>query len=270
METKYYQIGELASLLNISRQMIRYYEECGVISPKRDETNNYRLYSTMDYFALEEAIALSRFDINIKDIYGLKMSDYFRQLKDHMDRFTEKTGKQIAYEELMIRRAKQMTDKAGSADLNVGNVWIRLVPAHAVYPLMRSKDDTYGEVVTPKEILPAISKSSVMVFGDAVIEFQEEEELWSVSFEEEYYRTLSLPQTEAARLIPEEYCLCTVMDMGEIGSFQAETVRAFRNHAAGGRYPLSDRLYGVLLARGESEGRFHRYLEVRIPLETLQ
>lgn len=33
MENVTFQIGELASILNISRQMIRYYEECGVITP---------------------------------------------------------------------------------------------------------------------------------------------------------------------------------------------------------------------------------------------
>ena len=52
MENVKYQIGELASILNISRQMVRYYEECGVISPERVAANNYRMYSAMDYFAL--------------------------------------------------------------------------------------------------------------------------------------------------------------------------------------------------------------------------
>ncbi len=60
-----YQIRDIAELLNISKQMVRYYEQNGVINPKRMEGNNYRGYDIMDYFALGEAISLSRFNINI-------------------------------------------------------------------------------------------------------------------------------------------------------------------------------------------------------------
>ena len=55
-----YQIRDIAELLNISKQMVRYYEQNGVITPKRMEGNNYRVYDIMDYFALGEAISLSR------------------------------------------------------------------------------------------------------------------------------------------------------------------------------------------------------------------
>ena len=114
MENRYYRIGELASVLNLSRQMIRYYEECGVISPERINSNNYRLYSAMDYFA----IALSRFDINLKDIFSLKMTDYNRQVKKHFEKYIETRRKQIQLEELMIERAKQMIEKSETASLN--------------------------------------------------------------------------------------------------------------------------------------------------------
>ncbi len=61
-----YQIGDLAKMMNLSTQMIRYYEKCGVITPERTD-GNYRVFSTMDFFALAEAIGLSRFNIPIKD-----------------------------------------------------------------------------------------------------------------------------------------------------------------------------------------------------------
>ncbi len=40
-----YKISEIARLFNISKEMVRYYEKCGVISPKRSEDNNYRVYT---------------------------------------------------------------------------------------------------------------------------------------------------------------------------------------------------------------------------------
>ena len=65
-----YKINEIAKILNLSKQMIRYYEQCGVIQPARLEKNNYRVYNTLDYFTLAEAIGLSQFNVNIKDIYN--------------------------------------------------------------------------------------------------------------------------------------------------------------------------------------------------------
>lgn len=45
-----YKIKELSEILNISKQMIRYYEQCGVIHPERSKENNYRIYHAMDLF----------------------------------------------------------------------------------------------------------------------------------------------------------------------------------------------------------------------------
>lgn len=45
-----YTIGEVSELLNLSRDMIRYYEKQGAIHSKRNETNNYRTYDDMEVF----------------------------------------------------------------------------------------------------------------------------------------------------------------------------------------------------------------------------
>lgn len=45
-----YKIGEVSKILNISKEMIRYYEKQGILKPSRKEDNNYRTYSVMDVF----------------------------------------------------------------------------------------------------------------------------------------------------------------------------------------------------------------------------
>ena len=51
-----YKIGEVSKILNISKEMIRYYEKQGILKPSRKEDNNYRTYSVMDVFLLMEII----------------------------------------------------------------------------------------------------------------------------------------------------------------------------------------------------------------------
>lgn len=45
---KYYKIGEISKLYSISPDSLRYYEDLGILKPKRD-VNGYRMYSINDY-----------------------------------------------------------------------------------------------------------------------------------------------------------------------------------------------------------------------------
>jgi len=49
---KKYTIKETAKLLNLSAHTLRYYDEIGVLSPKRAD-NGYRYYSEIDLFNLQ-------------------------------------------------------------------------------------------------------------------------------------------------------------------------------------------------------------------------
>ena len=66
-----YKIGEVSKILNISKEMIRYYEKQGILKPSRKEDNNYRTYSVMDLFLLKEIILYQSIQIRIKDITEL-------------------------------------------------------------------------------------------------------------------------------------------------------------------------------------------------------
>ncbi len=266
MENKYYQIGDLAKILNISRQMIRYYEECGVISPIRTAGNNYRLYSAMDYFALAEAACLSRFGVNISDIYQLKMSDYTNRAVEYFEKYISESHSEIEYREMMIRRAEQLIEKTETASMNVGNKWIRKVPAHVLFPLMRSKNDIYEEICTPDGIVSRINSGENIVFGDGLIEFNENDEFWWISIDEEYFRNLKISMNGQCRRVGSQYCLCTVMDMGDIGEFDADEIRKLISEISSSGYIAEGKASGLLLSRGEENGQFHRFLEVRIPV----
>ncbi len=50
-----YKINEVAKLLNISDEAIRYYESKGIIDPERSETSGYRLYSGWEIHMLIRA-----------------------------------------------------------------------------------------------------------------------------------------------------------------------------------------------------------------------
>lgn len=68
-----YKIGDVSKILNISDQMIRYYEKLGVIKPKRKGDGKYRYYDAMDVFWLYEAMKYKEWDINIAEVKDMFM-----------------------------------------------------------------------------------------------------------------------------------------------------------------------------------------------------
>lgn len=55
---KSYSTNVLMSALGISRGTLRYYEQLGLVSPRRDPESNYRTYSNADVFRVVECVML--------------------------------------------------------------------------------------------------------------------------------------------------------------------------------------------------------------------
>ncbi len=65
--TEYYKIGEISKLYNIGTDSLRYYEDLGVLRPRRDE-NGYRMYGIGDIRTLNILRELRSIGFSIKEI----------------------------------------------------------------------------------------------------------------------------------------------------------------------------------------------------------
>lgn len=88
---RYYKIGEIASLYSISADSLRYYEETGLLAPRRD-ANGYRMYSIEDIW---------RINI-IRDMLKLDFST--QQIKEYLGTHT------LASTQALLQREKEAVD----------------------------------------------------------------------------------------------------------------------------------------------------------------
>lgn len=65
---KYYTIGQLANLVGISTKTLRIYEQKGLLSPKRNSSNGYRLYGSDAVKALEQIQLMKYLDLPLDRI----------------------------------------------------------------------------------------------------------------------------------------------------------------------------------------------------------
>ncbi|MBR5731623.1 MAG: MerR family transcriptional regulator, partial [Firmicutes bacterium] len=63
-----YKVSELARLLDLTPETIRFYESMGIVMPRHDETNRYRYYLSTDFSRLYNAKMLRSMGFSLTEI----------------------------------------------------------------------------------------------------------------------------------------------------------------------------------------------------------
>ena len=77
-----YTIGELAKILGITAETIRYYERKGIIAPIHDQETGYRYYTTWDLHMLIRARCYLGFGLSIEETAGILQSKSLEEIDD--------------------------------------------------------------------------------------------------------------------------------------------------------------------------------------------
>ena len=94
----YLTVGEIAKVLDISTEMIRFYVREGIITPKKNEQNNYWEYSSTDVMMLSDILFYRDQELTLKDIRSIfegleveKIGDIIKERKaeaqENIDRY---------------------------------------------------------------------------------------------------------------------------------------------------------------------------------------
>lgn len=84
--TMQYTINQLAKIAGVSVRTLHHYDEEGLLSPKRNEKNDYRAYSEGDLLVLQQILFFRELDFSLADIKKIIKSkdfDIAAALKDH-------------------------------------------------------------------------------------------------------------------------------------------------------------------------------------------
>ncbi len=147
----YYKISEIAQLYSIGPDSLRYYEEAGLLSPKRGK-NGYRMYSIDDIWRLNVIRDMLRLDFStarIKEYLGA------RTIEATLALFTEeRTVINERISELEHIKGKLLEREASILNAlrrPVGEIYMRSLPARACMRLE-------GEPLSDAEVDFAIKK----------------------------------------------------------------------------------------------------------------
>ena len=265
-----YTIGEVSDILNLSKDMIRYYEKQGVIQSHRNTANNYRYYDTDVIFWLLESIQFKNLGVNIKNIPTVRIDDYAQQLATHLAQYEEKLEKEIAYRSILIERLRQLKDRFTIGMHNIGKYWVAKIPAHYKSPLVNGRGDHYDKFTISKQTSEFVFSDLANPFIDSGFTEKGNLQIWETSIEEKYVKALKLELPEDFTYVSETLCFCTHIDMGSMGEFDTDKIRKFKQFALR-HNEMKDTIQNepinaLLISRGIQGDTLHRILELRIPI----
>lgn len=100
----YYKISEIAHLLGLTCDAVRFYEKKGLVHPKIHPKNHYRMYTLENVLELLDIIYYRHLDMPIQDICEMAHSLDPNHVLSLLERKTIETKHRIWYEQQMLKK----------------------------------------------------------------------------------------------------------------------------------------------------------------------
>lgn len=120
-----YTIGEVSKFLGVTRDALKFYEEKGLVNPKKDENNGYRIYSIVDICNILTVNFYKQVDFEIKQIQQIKDYKSIDEIELLLKEKEKKILEELEYKKLSLKRIKIMEDKIKKIKENLDEFSIR-------------------------------------------------------------------------------------------------------------------------------------------------
>lgn len=181
-----YSINKLAKLSGVTTRTLRYYDEIGLLSPKRTSSNGYRVYGQQEVDLLQQILFYRELDVPLDEIKRIILSKDFdgkSALESHLSALLKKREQidslitNVKKTISAIKGAINMTDKEKFEGFKQG--------------MLDENEQKYGEEIRNLYGADAIDKSNKKLMGMTQEQYAEVEritlemnELLKVAFEQ--------------------------------------------------------------------------------------
>lgn len=259
-----YLVGDLARILNLSSEMIRYYEKMNTLNPVRQEGSNYRIYSAKDILTLIMVMQMQSFQFKIKEIQKMKTfseKEWTPIFLDNLSRFREELMEELSYKNWLLLRINEVIDRDRFASINVGNSWVKQQFAHYRYPFLRINETEAAKILLPDSVTRFLFSEKVLPFCDFTIELYENSQQWNLVILKEYGDYLKLPSTGQERL-PSTLSACTIVKGSQ---FTLQSCTELRQYVEQNHYKQNGAAEGMLCCGMPAETSKH-LVQIQIPI----
>lgn len=129
---KKYRTGELLNYLGVPRDTLRFYEEKGLLSPKKNNENNYRSYDIFDVYKIMIIDFYKKRGMTMHQIQGLLKSCDVQDMQCLLENKKNELEKMIYDGQCMAKRIEETQKFSRDLSSNLNVFTIRPLPLYRI------------------------------------------------------------------------------------------------------------------------------------------
>lgn len=129
---KKYRTGELLSYLGVPRDTLRFYEEKGLLNPKKNDENNYRSYDIFDVYTIMIIDFYKKRGMTIHQIQDLLKESEISDLQNLLKDKNNELEKLIYNQQCMVKRIEETLKFCKDLNNNLDVFTIKSLPLYRI------------------------------------------------------------------------------------------------------------------------------------------
>ena len=267
-----YKIGDVARILGVSTDILRYYERKGVVKPEKDENNDYRYYDSWHINFLMDCLWFKNFGFSIEQVADIVRIPDAESIGELFLGKEEEIRAQIRRGELLLRRSAEHREKLKTIERLLYKCEIADGPEYVRF-IDRIGDNYLTDSLsneTAKRWLEAMpfNHRYFEMPGDSFLPGREDDYRWGYSLSMDYVKELGFEVRPPMIAFPSRKSIHTVFkNSGGKGGFSPSLLQYTLDYARKEGIALYGPIHGVLLCSVMEDGQLTGYFEAWIPIE---
>lgn len=265
-----YKIGDVAKILGISPDIMRYYEKKGIVKPYKDKINDYRYYEVWDVNFLIECLWFKQYNFGMTEIAKIISDSSYSELSDTLKSKEKELEEEIAYQQMLLERLKLQNQYLDLGSKYLGKCDIQQSPEMIRY--LNRYNFLYDDSKEVQELgrqwlkyFPFISRC--FDIGQDVLMNQGADFAWGFSMLMTFAQRLNVKITKPVEYIKPCKCLHSVIKQQGKYGFSPKLLKGMNDYAQDNELTICGNAIGNLLCSVREDGNMTGYFEVWIPIE---
>lgn len=182
-----YSVGQVAKFLGVSRDTLKFYEDKGLVNPKKNAENGYREYNQFDIYDITTINFYREIDIEIKKIQEIRTSKSIEELELLLKEKEQVILDEIEYKKLLLKKVQLIKSDCEKIKQYLGKYIIKEMRPLEVkgeiknitdydkYEILINNTDSFKKAVTLTALRRVICFNEEGMIGDKFVIVREVE-----------------------------------------------------------------------------------------------
>ena len=266
-----YKIGDVAKILGISPDLLRYYEKKGVVRPLKDRNNDYRYYEAWDINFLIDCLWYKNFGFGIEQIGQMVTVSTYDDIITLFGEKEDEFRSTIRRAELLLGRAEKHRQEISEARNYLGKCDIRTSPEIVRY--INRYNFVYDNSQKLQELnlkwldyIP-FTHRCFEIDIDALTAPEGEDYRWGFSLDMDYARELEVNISPPVVHLPSEKSIHSVFTSSGKSNFSPKLLDYMVDYARENSLEINGSARGNLLCSVMENDKLTGFFEVWLPVK---